>query len=196
MLIGYLLVFVFETQQSLLVMCVLFIMLMAAGWISLNPVEEKRPDLFLAALVSLLIGCGFTLAVTTQAVLQLDPWFYPPYMIPLAGMTLANAMTSISLAAERYETEIERGAPPQQARITALSTGMIPVINALFAVGLVALPGMMTGQILSGVSPLIAVRYQIMVMCLMFGGSGMTVICYLWWISGRVEQGVDAESTS
>ena len=63
-----------------------------------------------------------------------------------------------------------------------MTTGMIPVINSLFAVGLVALPGMMTGQILSGVSPLIAVRYQIMVMCMMFGGAGLSaaVFCGIW----------------
>ncbi len=135
----------------------------------------------LPVLVSLFIGCGLTLAVLTQGVLQLDPWFLPQYMIPLAGMTIANAMTSVSLAAERYETEILRGVPPGEARHIAMTTGMIPVINALFAVGLVALPGMMTGQILSGVSPLIAVRYQIMVMCMMFGGAGISMACFLWY---------------
>ena len=61
-------------------------------------------------------------------------------------------------------------------------TGMIPVINSLFAVGLVALPGMMTGQILSGISPLIAVRYQIMVMCMMFGGAGISTALFLWYV--------------
>jgi putative ABC transport system permease protein len=105
------------------------------------------------------------------------------FFIPLAGMTLANAMNAMSLAAERFETEIEQGASPDEARVTAMTTGMIPVINSLFAVGLVALPGMMTGQILSGISPLIAVRYQIMVMCMMFGGSGITAACYLWYVS-------------
>lgn len=56
---------------------------------------------------------------------------------------------------------------------------MIPVINSLFAVGLVSLPGMMTGQILSGVSPLIAVRYQIMVMCMVFGAAGISAALFL-----------------
>jgi putative ABC transport system permease protein len=59
---------------------------------------------------------------------------------------------------------------------------MIPVINSLFAVGLISLPGMMTGQILSGVSPLIAVRYQIMVMCMLFGAAGLSTVCFLTMI--------------
>ena len=182
-LIGYLLVFIFETTFSWVVMAVLLVMLLAAGWISLNSVRQKRAELLGPALASLALGCGFTLLVMTQAVLQLDPWFYPQFFIPLAGMTLANAMNAMSLAAERFETEIEQGASPDEARVTAMTTGMIPVINSLFAVGLVALPGMMTGQILSGISPLIAVRYQIMVMCMMFGGSGITAACYLWYVS-------------
>jgi len=59
---------------------------------------------------------------------------------------------------------------------------MIPVINSFFAVGLVSLPGMMTGQILSGVSPLVAVRYQIMVMCMIFGAAGLSTVCFLMLI--------------
>jgi len=185
-LIGYLLVIIFETKYSVLVMCVLSVMLVAAGWISLNPLEDQRKKLMLPALASLLVGCGFTLFILTQAVLHLDPWFHPQYMIPLAGMTLANAMTSISLAAERFDTEVKRGTSPEEARVIAMTTGMIPVINALFAVGLVALPGMMTGQIMSGISPLVAVRYQIMVMCMMFGGAGISTACYLWYLVPKV----------
>ncbi|MEP1779528.1 ABC transporter permease, partial [Reichenbachiella sp.] len=66
-----------------------------------------------------------------------------------------------------------------EARNTALRAALIPITNSLFAVGLVSLPGMMTGQILSGVSPLIAVRYQIMVMCMAFGSAGISVALFL-----------------
>ena len=89
-------------------------------------------------------------------------------MIPLAGMAFANAMNSVSLASERLQAEIDNGNSGIKARNTAFQASLIPTINSLFAVGLVSLPGMMTGQILSGVSPLIAVRYQIMVMCMIF----------------------------
>ncbi len=66
-----------------------------------------------------------------------------------------------------------------------MDAALIPQINALLAVGLVALPGMMTGQILSGVDPLVAVRYQIVVMCMIFGSSGVAAACYLQAASRR-----------
>ncbi|MDX1733734.1 MAG: ABC transporter permease, partial [Halioglobus sp.] len=67
----------------------------------------------------------------------------------------------------------------ESARLAAYQAAMIPVINALLAVGLVSLPGMMTGQILSGVSPLIAARYQIMVMCMIFASAGISTALFL-----------------
>ena len=88
---------------------------------------------------------------------------------PLAGMIFASSMTNISLALERLHAEIRNGATYIDARDTAFRTSMIPITNSFLAVGLISLPGMMTGQILSGVSPLVAVRYQIMVMCMIFG---------------------------
>jgi len=94
-------------------------------------------------------------------------------------MVFANAMNSVALAVERLESEIERNVEYAEARVIALRAAMIPVINSLFAVGLVSLPGMMTGQILSGVSPLIAARYQIMVMCMVFGSAGITTVLFL-----------------
>jgi len=94
-------------------------------------------------------------------------------------MIFANAMNTVSLAAERYESERGRGAELTAARRTALDAALIPQINGLLAVGLVSLPGMMTGQILSGVEPLVAVRYQIMVMCMVFGSGGLGAALYL-----------------
>ncbi len=111
--------------------------------------------------------------------LELDKWYFPKYSIPIAGMIFANSMTSVSLAAERLASEISRGVDYVNARRVALQTALIPVINSLFAVGLVSLPGMMTGQILSGVSPLIAARYQIMAMAMIFASSGISTIMFL-----------------
>jgi putative ABC transport system permease protein len=88
-------------------------------------------------------------------------------------------MNSVSLAVERLEAEIDRDVPYEQARIIALRTSLIPITNSLLAVGLVSLPGMMTGQILSGVSPFIAARYQIMVMCMVFGSAGISSAFFL-----------------
>ncbi len=134
----------------------------------------QRKQLFMVVLISLLVGGSTTLILVTQAVLDFEPWYKPQFIIPLAGMILANSMNSISLAAERYFDEIGRGVTFIEARNIAFRTAMIPIINSLFAVGLVSLPGMMTGQILSGVDPLIAVRYQIMVMAMIFGAGGIS----------------------
>jgi putative ABC transport system permease protein len=97
-------------------------------------------------------------------------------------------MNSISLSAERLNAEIGRYVPYDEARKIALQSSLIPVTNSLFAVGLVSLPGMMTGQILSGVSPLIAVRYQIMVMCMVFGASGIATAFFLVLVKPAFEK--------
>jgi len=89
-------------------------------------------------------------------------------------------MNAVSIAAERFESELSRESIYREARATAYKAALIPIINALFAVGLVSLPGMMTGQILSGVDPLIAVRYQMMVMLMILGSAGISVAIYLW----------------
>ena len=94
-------------------------------------------------------------------------------------MIIAGAMNAVGLAAERFQAETARGIGYHSARRAALEASLIPIVNSLFAVGLVALPGMMTGQILSGVSPLIAAKYQIVVMTMLFGVSGLSSGLYL-----------------
>ena len=183
--IGYFLVFIFEATNPWIVCGVLAVMLLVASWISLNPVREHRRTLYAHVLIALALGGGFTLATVTWAVLHLEPWYEPRYMVPLAGMIFANSMNTVSIAAERYQSEIRHGQPPHAAKRTAFQTGMIPVINSMFAVGLVALPGMMTGQILSGVTPLVAARYQIVVMSMLFAASGLCAAIYLQLVARR-----------
>jgi putative ABC transport system permease protein len=88
--------------------------------------------------------------------------------------------------------ELGHGLRWEEARLTAYHAAMIPVINSLFAVGLVSLPGMMTGQILSGVSPLIAARYQIMVMCMIFASAGISTAIFLTFSRRRVATAVQS----
>lgn len=178
-LIGYVLVYIFETDSVLVICGVLTVMVVAASWIALNTVDVPKAPLFPASLCSVLLGGGSTLILVSQGVLRLDPWFQPNVVIPLAGMIFAASMTNISLALERLHAELDNGVDFQRARDIAFRTSMIPVINSFLAVGLISLPGMMTGQILSGVSPLIAVRYQVMVMCMIFGAAGLSTVCFL-----------------
>ncbi len=187
LLIGYVLAWIFGAEDGLLILLVLAIMLSASSWIALGTVKQQRASLLGLSLLSITVGGGLTLAMITQLVLQLDPWFLPRYMIPLAGMVFANAMTAVSLAAERLSSELVHESDWSKARLTAYQAAMIPVINSLFAVGLVSLPGMMTGQILSGVSPLVAARYQIMVMCMIFASAGISTAIFLVLARGRVQ---------
>jgi putative ABC transport system permease protein len=154
-------------------------MLAIASWIALGPVRERRGRLYFKALASIGVGGVLTLAMVTQLVIGLSPWYEPQYMIPLAGMIFSNSMNAVSLAAERLNSELEKLEPYYKARQIAFGASLIPITNSLLAVGLVALPGMMTGQILSGIDPLIAARYQIMVMCMIFGAAGISSAMYL-----------------
>jgi putative ABC transport system permease protein len=182
LLIGYFLVFIFKSDSPLIVIAVLAVMLFVSSWIALHTKNIPRRQLYLKSFCSILLGGGIILLLVTQGVLNLSPWYLPSYVIPLAGMIFANAMNSISLAVERLEAEIDRDVPYEQARIIALRASLIPITNILLAVGLVSLPGMMTGQILSGVSPFIAARYQIMVMCMIFGSAGISAACFLYMV--------------
>ena len=179
LLIGYVLAYIFKTNNYLIVLAVLAVMIFASCWIAMRPVKILRQGLYFKALASVALGGLLTLVLVTQAVLTLEPWYLPSKVIPLAGMIFANAMNTVSLAVERFESELHNKVQLHQARHVALRTSLIPATNTLFAVGLVALPGMMTGQILSGVDPLIAVRYQIMVMAMVYGSGGIAAACCL-----------------
>jgi putative ABC transport system permease protein len=179
LLIGYFLTYIFDSDSAGVIILILAVMVMVSSWIALGTIPDLRMQLYKNALLAITVGGGITLAMITQGVLALDPWYSPQSMIPIAGMIFANAMNSVSLCAERLSAEVSRQVPYDEARKIALQSSLIPVTNALFAVGLVSLPGMMTGQILSGVSPLIAVRYQIMVMCMVFGASGIASAYFL-----------------
>jgi putative ABC transport system permease protein len=185
LLVGYVLLYIFRAERAVIIAIVLAVMLFVSSWIALRPVAKRRRQLYGRAFLSIAVGGGATLLLITQGVLRLDPWFWPRYVVPLAGMIFASAMNAVSLAAERFESELGKRADYDEARRAAFRAGLIPITNSLLAVGLVSLPGMMTGQILSGVSPLVAARYQIMVMCMIFGSAGISSAFYLTLIRAK-----------
>ena len=178
-LVGYVLTFIFGSNHPAVVLGTLTVMLVVASWIALRPLTSTRTSLYPSVFLSISIGGVLTLVLITQGVLAVDVWHEGSVLIPLGGMIFATSMNTVSLAAERFKAERERAVPYPEARQIALRSAVIPQINTLFAVGVVAFPGMMTGQILSGVEPLVAVRYQIMVMCMMFGSAGISAACFL-----------------
>lgn len=182
--VGYVLISIFENPSPWISAAIVSIMLIIAAWIAIRPVRHNKGYLS-AALIALGCSVGLHLFISLVLILKAESWFQPQLLIPLAGMYFANTMNAISLAAERYHSELHNGQATDKARLTAFHASMIPQINSLLAVGLVALPGMMTGQILSGVSPLIAVRYQIMIMAMVLGTAGIGAAMMLWLLARK-----------
>ena len=181
LLIGYVLTYIFETDEPVLVVLVVIFMIAMSSWIALRPLMDRGIKPYSIVVIAIGVSGLGVLLLITQIILeqQLPRWYEPRFVIPLAGMVFANSMNTISLAGERFHAERERGEDYLSARRTAMEAAMIPQVNALLAVGLVSLPGMMTGQILSGVEPLIAARYQIMVMCMIFSTAGLAAVIYM-----------------
>ncbi len=178
LLIGYLLLYIFNNKNSFVGLAIILFMVVVASFIALRNVQKRTLKHYFKILFSLLLGGSLNLLLVLYVVIDLEPLYQPRFIIPLAGMIYANAMNAVSLASERFEKEIQERSY-QEARAVALKSSLIPQINAFLAVGLVSLPGMMTGQILSGVDPIIAVRYQIVVMAMVLGSAGMSVVTYL-----------------
>lgn len=188
--IGFFLNYLFNSSSPLIIVVSLLIMISIASWISLRTVPDNRILFYKEAFFSILIGGGFTLFIVTQYILNLNPWYLPKYIIPIAGMIFASSMNGISLAYERVHSELFRDKKYDDARKKSLEAALIPSTNSLFAVGIVSLPGMMTGQIISGVSPLIAARYQILVMCMLYAAAGITTSLFLSIIKVKITKRV------
>ena len=179
LLIGYVLNYIFDADDPWVIALVIVVMITVSAWIASRPLQIK--NLFTYA--TMLGAIGFSglpiLWLVSQIVLSMPRWFEPSIVVPIAGMIFANAMNTVSLAAERFQTEISNGQNIRESQRVSLQVSMIPQVNSLLAVGLVALPGMMTGQILSGIDPLVAARYQIVVMCMIFGSGGLAAVFFL-----------------
>lgn len=181
LLVGYVLVGIFEAHAPWIVLATLSVMIVAAGWIAMRSVGEGVDGRrFGQAVLAIAVAGLPTLTLVTQGVLGVEPWFSPRDWITLGSMIFANSMNTVSLAAERFRSETTAGRPYADARRTAMNASLIPLTNSMLAVGIVSLPGMMTGQVLAGASPLLAARYQIMVMAMLFGAGGIAAAIYLW----------------
>jgi len=161
------------------VIALLFSMVLNAGVAAVQRTGHRYRGIWIVGFVAAAGSSVVTTATVTEIVLDVTPWYSPRYLIPLFGMVLGNSLTGISLSLERLlsgvrtkRAEIEdalcMGATRWEAvhplLVDAVRTGMIPIINSMSVVGIVSLPGMMTGQILSGSDPAEAARYQVVVM--------------------------------
>jgi putative ABC transport system permease protein len=162
-----------------------------AGTAAVRRTHVRYPGIWLSSIISIWASSWAMGALALFVLVGVPPWYAPQNAIPLLGMILGNALTGISLGLDSLggelatkrrlvETLLALGAtrweaarqPVQQA----VRTGMIPLINSMMVVGIVSLPGMMTGQLLVGVNPLHAVRYQIVIMFLIASGTALGTV--------------------
>ena len=203
LLIGHVLRLLFAHSHFGFVLLISLVMLAAAG--REVTVRQRRQ---LRGVHRWLIGTGsmflssFTVTLLALTVIiGREPWYTPQYAIPLLGMLLGNTMSGVALAMDRMtetlwqqRTVIEQrlllgqtaGQAAADIRRQAIRSGMMPVLNSMATAGLVSLPGMMTGQILGGSSPLDAVHYQILIMFLITAGTGFGSIAAVRWVEGRL----------
>lgn len=193
LLVGLVLTWLFDTQSPWLTLGIALVMVLFAGR-EITARQDRRLTgwwgyglgtgcMLLAAGVVTVFG------LTTQ--LRPDPWYDPRYAIPLLGMVLGNTMTGIALGLNTLAGTVRLRRAAIEARLAlgddrsramaplvrqALSTALTPIVNSMAATGLVSLPGMMTGQILGGVEPVEAVKYQILIMFLIAGGTGLGAV--------------------
>lgn len=179
LLIGFFLLYLFENNDVLIGFIVLLFMAIVSSFITLRNTQDKSSQHYRDLFIAISVSSVMHLILIIVFVLEIHHFYEPRYVIPIAGMIFANTMNALSLCVERFEQESKREAF-ETARKIAFKASMIPQINSLLAVGLVAIPGMMTGQILSGIDPLIAVRYQIMIMAMVLSSAGVSIIVYFY----------------
>jgi len=190
LLIGLVLKLLFAHVHLGWVVLMSMVMLLAAGRI----VMERQEHRFLGwwgygvGTLSMFLSAFTVTLLSLLVVIQPDPWYQPQFAIPLLGMMLGNTMNGVALGLERLtsavtqqrrviEARLLQGQPWCEAiaaiRRDAMRVGMVPMLNAMAAAGVVSLPGMMTGQILAGAPPVEAVKYQILIMFLIAVGTGL-----------------------
>lgn len=191
LIVGYILRWVFAIDHPLPLLAVVAVMLLAASRAAVSRPDRTFRGANWEAFITMSISATFTVLVVTQLVIGVEPWYNPQYMIPLLGMILGNALNGISLCLDVFlerlserrnviEMELALGATRWEAArdhvADSVRRGMIPIINSMMVVGIVSLPGMMTGQILAGADPVNAVLYQIVVMFMIAAATSLGCI--------------------
>ncbi|MCF8043588.1 MAG: iron export ABC transporter permease subunit FetB [Desulfarculaceae bacterium] len=185
-LMGYVLLYIFAINLPWLVLLLFAGMIFFAARIVAGRVKGRGVPVFWPVFLSMLLSYMVVSFLVTGVVVQADPWWNPRYFLPLGGMVVGNSMNAMALSLERLFGEVKNrreevelllslGAEPGEATAgisaDAIRAGMIPSINSMMGVGLVFIPGMMTGQILAGADPLLAIKYQIVVMLMLVGST-------------------------
>lgn len=194
-IMGYVLMFVFNNPSWWLTSLMIVIMISFAIYTIIKRVKATiSKELQSIIAFSIIFGALLTATFFIIIVLHVRPWFNPQYFIPISGMIIGNSMTGIALGAnklcsdmEEKRVEIENslmlGATPITATKkivnNAFDSAILPTMNNMLTMGIVSLPGMMTGQILSGTFPLTAIKYQIGIMLAILGSTAISTVLFV-----------------
>jgi putative ABC transport system permease protein len=196
---GFLLQWIFQAQSLIWVLVMMAAMTWVAAWTSTERSVRPFPGVLWNSLLAVWLSSWSLLIYGSFVVFHISKWSDPQYVIPLLGMILGNSLNGICLALDRFteelfskrdqvELSLSLGATAWEAArpalVTAIRTGTLPIINSMMVAGLVSLPGMMTGQLIAGVSPLEAVKYQIVIMFLISTSTvlGTIVVSFLGYL--------------
>ncbi len=183
-LLGYVLVPVFTLAHPAPVLLIAAVMVILAGHEAVARSPRRWPGIHLDAAVALALGAGVAVTFGTLLVVGATPWWQPRYFIPLCGMVLGNSLTGLSLGLDRLLAAFDEGRDAIEVRLAlgasrwqavrpavveALRTATTPILNVMSAVGIVTIPGMMTGQLLGGVAPEQAALYQVVILFMIAG---------------------------
>ena len=196
-LVGYVLIYLFDQQNPWYTVLVLFIMQVFSVYTVLSKFKKKLSlDLKRVVMIAFPLSTIGVLLFFLFGVVGISPWYDAQYFIPLAGMIVGNALTGVSLALSQMNQQMhEKQAQVEEVLILggtlneatkaivdqSFSEAIVPTLNTMVGMGIVFLPGMMTGQILSGVSPLLAIRYQIAIMLGILGSVSLSVFFVLYF---------------
>ena len=187
-LMGYALQLIFRINEWWIIVLIFAAMIFFAAYTIRGRIKEREIPFFPSTLLAMMLSYMLVSILVTGVIIGAKPWWTPQYFLPIGGMVIGNSMNAIALSLERLLSDLRKrreevemmlslGADYKEASQDilkqAMSAGMIPSINSMMGVGLVFIPGMMTGQILAGVDPLIAIRYQIMVMVMLVGSTAV-----------------------
>jgi putative ABC transport system permease protein len=181
---------VFAQTSPLWTVLIAVVMVLVAGYELVQRQERRFAGWWAYGLgnMTLLLVGGLATLYAVAVVIGPQPWYAPRYVLPILGMVLGNTLTSVSLALQTLTDGAERERAAIEARIAlgatrfeafasvlrrAIRTAITPLLNTMSVAGIVTLPGMMTGQILAGADPSEAARYQIMIMFVLTGASGL-----------------------
>ena len=191
--VGFILRFVFRLASPAATLGVVLVMaLIAAREVAARPKQRfAGAGNYTIGLLSVTVPTILTVALALATAIRPIPWFDPRYLIPLAGIILGNVLNAASLTLDGIIGGVEREREAIEARLAlgssywtaigptlreAMRRGLVPIINQMSAAGVVTLPGIMTGQIIAGMDPIEAAKYQILLMFLLSGGSGIAVL--------------------